>query len=378
MIARVTLKPLYFISGLLLWWLVAGLAAHAAAPGITNQIQLGRVLFQDKNLSLDRTVSCASCHQADHAFADPRPVSIGVGGRHGTRNAPSLLEIRYYTSFFWDGRAESLTQQARNTIFDRAEFGFTQARPVLDRIRDNATYDHAFRKLDGISPSAIRLSDVIHSLVAYERSLTTPDRMDQYLAGKVSALSPPARRGLAIFRGKADCASCHLMSGHAAPLTDNLFHRSGIGLAPIASALATLATQAAHLTPSERYARAATDTAFAALGRYLVTLNPGDIGKFRTPSLRDVAQTAPYMHDGSVATLSHAIDIELYYRGLKLGYPIILTDQEKQDLLSFLDSLSSLPANAAVANPQTEDPAPAATARGLPRSPAMGRGRSEL
>ncbi len=309
-----------------------------------NKVVLGRALFQDRNLSLDRTVSCASCHQVDHAFADSRSVSTGVDGRRGTRHAPSLLKIGEYRSFFWDGRATTLEQQARLTMFSTVECGFSSGAQVVERVEQNSSYVHALLTLDKSTSRRITISDVTDAIVAYERSLDAPrNALDRYLAGDKAALSLSARRGLEVFSGKADCAACHVISGRNAPLTDNQFHSSSVGLAAIARNLAALAAEVAHMNRTERFQKIGSDDQIAALGRYVVTLNPQDIGKFRTPSLRNVALTGPYMHDGSVATLTQAVDLELYYRGITLGHPILLSPTDKRDLLVFLHSLSSLP-----------------------------------
>jgi len=324
--------------------IIAAPISDCYAQVINNDRELGKQLFSDKNLSVDRTVSCASCHQADHAFADSRPVSIGVDGRHGTRNAPSLLEISEYTSFFWDGRAATLEEQAQLTVLSTVECGFSNPAQVVERVTQNASYAHAFQRLYKVSPGNLTVTDITHAIVAYERTLVaSPNALDRYLAGNRSAMPVAALRGLDVFRGKADCAGCHVISERVAPLTDNQFHSSGVGLNTITPTLAKLASETARMTTAERFQKTASDPRIAALGRYIVTLNPQDIGMFRTPSLRNVALTRPYMHDGSVATLAQAVDIELYYRGLALGHPILLTSDEKQDLLTFLQSLSSVP-----------------------------------
>jgi len=324
--------------------MIAAPISDSHAQAINNDRELGRELFSDKNLSVDRTVSCASCHRADHAFADSRPVSIGVDGRHGTRNAPSLLEISEYTSFFWDGRATTLGEQAQLTVLSTVECGFSNPAQVIERVSQNSIYTHAFQRLYKVSPGKLTVTNITHAIVAYERTLhAPPNALNRYLAGTQSAMSLAARRGMDVFRGKADCAGCHMISTRDAPLTDNQFHSSGVGLSAITPTLAKLASETARMTTAERFQKTASDPQIAALGRYIVTLNPQDIGKFRTPSLRNVALTAPYMHDGSVATLAQAVDIELYYRGLALGHPILLTSDEKKDLLAFLQSLSSVP-----------------------------------
>jgi cytochrome c peroxidase len=333
-----------FVASWVVMLTISASITNSYARTINSVQELGQALFLDKNLSVDRTVSCASCHQADHAFSDPRPTSIGVAGQHGTRNALSLLEIGEYASFFWDGRAATLEEQAQLTVLSTVECGFSNSSQAVERVSQNSSYTHAFQRLYKVSPGKLTITDVTHAIVAYERTLTArPNALDLYLTGNKTAMSIAVRRGMDIFRGKGDCASCHVILEHDAPLTDNQFHSSGVGLNTVTPVLARLASETAQMNESERFQKTASDPQIAALGRYIVTLNPQDIGKFRTPSLRNVALTAPYMHDGSVATLAQAVDIELYYRGLALGHPILLTSNEKQDLLAFLQSLSSLP-----------------------------------
>lgn len=317
-------------------------ASVVGAQSYPNEIALGQALFQDKNLSANRSVACASCHQPDHGFADTRTVSLGVRKQPGTRNAPSLLDLGEYHSFFWDGRAATLAQQASVPFLAPNELGFKNLAQVVARVQQNPRYVAAFQALSGRSDKSIEFDDIATALIAYERSLgSSPNGVDRYLGGDQAALSPTAQQGLALFRGPAHCAECHLIIGTSAPLTDNRFHSSGIGLAAVSPELAKLAQQVAALPRAARYVRIESDPRWAALGRYLVTLDPKDIGRFRTPSLRNVALTAPYMHDGSVATLVQAVNVELYYRGLKLGHAIMLSVEERHDLLAFLQSLSS-------------------------------------
>jgi cytochrome c peroxidase len=154
------------------------------------------------------------------------------------------------------------------------------------------------------------------------------------------ALSSSARRGLALFRGKSGCATCHRLDDPSTLLTDHAFHSAGIGLDAHRASLPDIVKRIGALTPTQLGALVSRDPAVAALGRFVVTRNPADIGKFKTPSLRNVALTGPYMHNGSVPTLEAAIDHELYYRGLVEGRVMFLTPDEKTDLLAFLASLT--------------------------------------
>lgn len=350
-------------------WLLLALGALAASVPLrasqrtAREVALGRILFRDKNLSVDRRVSCASCHQPDHAFSDDRPVSIGVYGRRGTRNAPSLRDLGVYSVFFWDGHARMLAAQSRFPFLARNELGFRNTRTVVARVEQRPRLIAAFHQLYGNRP--LRFRDITHALITYERTLgNAPNALDRYLAGDHPALSPAARRGLEIFRGKAHCVSCHVIAARRAPLTDNRFHTAAEGLGAIARDLPQLATEAAHLSKADRFHAVEADPKLAALGRYLVTLNPKDIGKFRTPSLRDVAETAPYMHNGAIPTLRRAVAVELYYRALRLGHPIILSPRDRHDLRVFLRSLS--------ASPRTR-----CGERSLPQLPSPLRGQEE-
>jgi cytochrome c peroxidase len=184
---------------------------------------------------------------------------------------------------------------------------------------------------------------VTAALAAFERTLLVGDSpFDRYLyGGDGKALSATAVRGLELFRGRAQCAKCHLIGEHEALLTDNLYHSVGVGLRWVQPHLAQATTRIVRETPAVLDQLIGADAEVAALGRFVVTKQPRDIGSFRTPSLRNVALTAPYMHDGSTATLEEALELELYYRSVELQKPLILTPAEKADLVAFLRSLTS-------------------------------------
>jgi cytochrome c peroxidase len=156
-----------------------------------------------------------------------------------------------------------------------------------------------------------------------------------------SALNAPAQRGLVLFTGRAQCASCHLVDAREAALTDGRFHSVGVGLGDIAAELPVLVRRVVQADEAGRDRLVTRDPAIAALGRFVVNRDPASIGAFRTPDLRNVALTAPYMHDGSVPTLEEAVEREVYYRGQKNGQVIALTAGERQDLVAFLQALSS-------------------------------------
>jgi len=277
-----------------------------------ERVALGRKLFFDPVMSSDDRVSCASCHRPDHAFSDTLALSLGVHGRPGRRNAPSLLNAVYGTTFTWDGRAPSLESQVLLPIQDPSEMNL----PLDDlekRVRAQPAYTRAFQREFGEDPTS---RTIALALASYLRTLRSGDApVDRFRAGDTLALSRLARFGFSVFTGKANCTRCHV-----GPLfTDGSFHNTGI---------------------------AWQDTAFSDIGRANSTGLTEDKGRFKTPSLRNVAITAPYMHDGSKRSLEDVID---YYDGGarrnpgldSLIRPLRLTGDEKRALLAFLQSLTS-------------------------------------
>lgn len=303
---------------------------------------LGHRLFQDPRLSPNGSLKCTSCHEPAHAFSDGRPLSIGFDQRTGTRNTPSLLDVFPGDPLFWDGRRQHLDVAVLDPLVNRVEMGNRDLSGVVARLKAEPGYRKAFRVAFHEGDRSISAANLGVALAAYVRSLPRPpDAYDRYQAGHTDALSPQAQAGLRLFTGKAECARCHELANGR--FTDGRFHQSGVGLGPAQGHVATLTMEA-----MQRDLRGAAlgsviggDPQVAALGRFLVTHRASDVGAFRTPSLRDVALTAPYMHDGSIATLPAAIDEELYYRGLATGRPIALTADERAELLAFLRSLTS-------------------------------------
>lgn len=239
-------------------------------PASAAKVALGRRLFEDPQLSRSGQIACASCHERDLAFADGRRVSFGHDRQPGRRNAPSVVMSGYAQPLFWDGRAATLEDQALLPIADPKEMAFT-ADEAAARLRADAGYRQQFEAVFGDTP--IDRRQLAQAIAAFERSLAPPPgRFDRFLAGRRDLLDDEQLRGLHLFRTKARCMNCH--NGPA--LTDNGFHNLGL-----------------HL-----HGRARQD-----LGRYEVTADPADSGRFRTPSLRGVARTAPYMHNGSMRSL---------------------------------------------------------------------------
>jgi cytochrome c peroxidase len=290
-----------------------GLDEHVTVPEdnvmTPAKVELGERLFFDPLLSADRRVSCGTCHDPARAFTNGERIAIGVWGRRGTRNAPTILNRAYGTSFFWDGRSATLEEQVLGPIQDRTEMGLSLS-ALTDRLRSTAGYRESFARVLGEPPSAVGVARALASYVRAQRAGGAP--FDRYRAGDTDALSETAIRGLRLFRGRANCSACH--SGPN--FSDEEFHNTGVSWGS------------------------------ADLGRYRVTRRAQDRGAFKTPTLRQLRFTAPYMHDGSFQMLEAVVDFynaggkSNPYRDLELRR-LELTAMEKGDLIAFLQSLST-------------------------------------
>ncbi len=294
-----------------------GLPDQAPAPDdnrlTPERVLLGRKLFFDAILSADGTVSCASCHDPSHGFASAEPRSVGIYGRRGKRNAPSLLNRANGTSFFWDGRAETLEKQALEPIANPLELGGSLD-DAIGRIAANAEYRAAFT---AAYPDGVTSRNVGRALAAFERVLLSGgSRVDRFQAGDAGALTANERKGLWLFESLAQCWRCH----RGANYSDEGFHNTGVA--------------AAQEEPDP--------------GRFAVSHDEADRGRFKTPSLRDLSHTAPYMHDGSLATLRDVV--EYYNRGATVNphldraiKPLGLSPEEIDHLVAFLQALDGEP-----------------------------------
>ncbi|HEY8946140.1 MAG TPA: cytochrome c peroxidase [Polyangiaceae bacterium] len=270
--------------------------------------QLGKRLFFERRLSRSGEIACASCHDQRHAFADPRQFSIGVDGRSGSRNAQSLTNLAWGVSFFWDGRARSLEEQAGMPIEDPLEMDLSLT-TATERLRNDGRYVREFQSAYDSEPSEDTLRKALASFVRTLVSGSTP--YDEYLRGDSSALDDAALRGEALFFGKAGCFHCHPPGA----LTNEGFFNNG------------------------------TYVEGGDVGRQKITGRTGDLARFKVPGLRNVAVTAPYMHDGSLDTLEDVVDH--YDRGGR-GHsstdqqiePLGLSDDEKQELVAFMRALT--------------------------------------
>jgi cytochrome c peroxidase len=274
-----------------------GLDAFIPAPESNPMSQemaaLGRKLFFDPSLSRDRTISCATCHDPQRAFTDPHPVALGIANRRGPRRTPTIVNRAYGKTFFWDGRAASLEQQV--------------LLPIQNRDEMDMTIPEVLARFPNLTATTLQ-----NALATYVRTVLAGNSpYDRYLAGDKSALTPDQLAGLRLFRGKANCASCHVGPN----LTDERFHNTGAGLKPDA-------------------------------GRSVVTQRPEDEGAFKTPTLRQLDARAPYMHDGSLKTIEEVIDFYNEPKDRPNLDPeiraLMLTPAEKRVLSAFLRSLSGV------------------------------------
>lgn len=315
-------------------------------PVTRAKVELGQKLYFDPRLSVDDTVSCATCHDPRKGFADGRTVSVGVGGKTGMRSAPTVLNAAYFEQQFWDGRAETLEDQAKQPLINSVEMAMPSHEAVEEKLRKIPEYPPLFKKAFG-TPE-ITIDRAVQAIASFERtliSLSAP--IDRFLAGDEDAISESAKRGWELFNGKARCNNCH---GHVDVLptfTDNKYHN--IGVAAEKQDFVELAREALKVVRTgdqKQIDELALQTRFSELGRFLVTKEQKDVGAFKSSGLRSVELTAPYMHDGSEATLEDVI--EFYDKGgvdnpfLDGGIrPLHLTEQEKADLVELMKTFTS-------------------------------------
>lgn len=275
-------------------------------PSTPEKIALGKQLYWDKRLSKDSTISCASCHDPKKGWSNGDQFATGVGLKKGGRNSPTVLNSAYNRFQFWDGREPSLEAQAVGPIQNPIEMSMTEE-VVVERLNKIAGYKAQFQEVFGTD---VTLKNIGKAIAAYERTVLAGDSpYDRYKAGDEKALSEAALRGRRVFFNKALCSACH--SGPN--FTDNGFHNVGVGM----------------------------DKKDYDVGRFAVQKLGGNRGAFKTPTLRDIARSAPYMHDGSMKTLEEVVEhynkggIDNPYLSEDI-FPLKLTDQEKKDLVTFL------------------------------------------
>ncbi|KQP12672.1 cytochrome-c peroxidase [Pseudorhodoferax sp. Leaf267] len=318
----------------------ADIPRHAAA------IALGRQLFFDRRLSANGSMSCAMCHVPELGFASTASQrGVGLAGASLQRNAPSLLNVAWRPLLFWDGRATSLVTQAWSPLLHVDEMGNASVADVLARIRSLPDYRGRFEQALGGRPSE---RTVGQALAAFQATLVAGDsRFDRWRYAGQPTLTPQEQAGYRLFIGAARCVQCHSIGETSALLADGKFHVTGAGQRPLARRLTRVA-----LAPGVHTELRDADLASFAPppepdpGRFAVTHDPADRHAFRTPSLRDVARTAPYMHDGSLASLEDVV--AFYDQGAgaidgarPLLAPLALSDPDKAALAAFLRTLDS-------------------------------------
>ena len=280
----------------------------------TAKIELGKQLYFDGRLSKNTAISCAFCHNPGTGFADPRQTSIGVGGGVGGRQSPTVYNTGLNHVQFWDGRARSLEEQAIGPIHNPVEMAETHEH-VVAKLGKIKGYQQQFRAVFGTD---VNLQGIAEAIAAYERTvLSTNSAFDKYVLGAQKAMDEAAVRGLALFKGKARCILCH----NGPNFTDNQFHNLGVP----------------QVGPMKED-----------LGRFAVSRAEKDRGAFKTPTLRSITETAPYMHDGAFKTLEEVVEFMDQGGGSNpnlspLVKPLNLTAEEKSDLVAFLKALAGEP-----------------------------------
>lgn len=281
-------------------------------PLTKEKVELGKLLFFDKRLSKNNTIACASCHMPTLAFTDGQAVSTGIHRLQGGRSAPTAINRIFSQGQFWDGRAPTLEAQSVGPFVSPVEHGFANHDELVAKVKSFAGYQPLFQQAFGGEATTPLIGQAIAS---FQRTLLSGNSAyDKFgTGGDRSTLSKSAQRGLTLFLTKALCIRCH--SG--ANFTDEKFHNLGIDW----------------------------DGDHIDLGRYTVTKDPKDIGAFKTPTLREIAHTAPYMHDGRLATLKQVV--EFYNKGGiknphldKTVVPLKLTEEEQEDIVVFLHALN--------------------------------------
>lgn len=290
-----------------------GLVIPEDNPLTKEKVALGKLLFFDRRLSANNTIACASCHVPALAFTDGQPVSTGIHRQQGGRSAPTAINRVFGSLQFWDGRAATLEAQSIGPFINPVEHGFASHDELVAKVKTIAGYQPLFERAFG--PGPVTLDAIGKAIASFQRTLLSGNSdYDRFTLGNdEQALSANAQNGLRVFVSKGQCLRCHSGSN----FTDERFHNLGVGW----------------------------DQDHIDVGRYAVTNDPKDLGAFKTPSLREIARTAPYMHDGRFATLRQVIDF--YNQGgisnpqLDPGIkPLNLTEQEMEDLVEFLRSLN--------------------------------------
>lgn len=326
-------------------------------PQSPEKIALGDKLFHDTRFSSDGKVSCSTCHDSTKAFTDsPLSVSVGIDKLTGTRNAPTVVNAAYMESQFWDGREPNLEQQSAGPFVNPVEMGLHSHQPIVDLVNKDSEYQSLFAKAFDLKAGSITIEHVKQALASFERTVISGNSpFDRYyFGGEKDAMNEAQVRGLQVFLQDGRCVSCHTIAQTHALFSDSQFHNLGVGFGRINK-------DAPELSSAYRQAKdkgmdvdveVLTNKNTSELGRFVVSTQWRDMGAFKTPTLRNVAKTAPYMHDGSLTTLKDVVNF--YNNGGRVNpddpvydfqsggiRPLNLNEQQIADLVAFLEALTS-------------------------------------
>ena len=332
------------------------LPVPADNPQSAEKVKLGEKLFNDQRFSITGKVSCATCHAADKAFTDNLPVSEGINGLKGTRSAPTVINAAYNRTQFWDGREPTLEAQSKQPFLNPVEMALPDHAFIINIIARDADYPGMFQKVFGVPARGINIDHVAMAIAAFERSKVSGDSaFDRYyFGGDGKALNAAQKRGLSVYLNEGRCVSCHVIEQTNALFTDHLFHNIGVGFNSVKDRIKMIATEFIKSKSQGANVDFAvlSSSNVSQLGRFAITEALTDMGGFKTPTLRNIDKTAPYMHDGSLATLEDVVTF--YNNGGRLEEsdplddfldggirPLNLTEQQQKDLVEFLKALTS-------------------------------------
>jgi len=330
------------------------LPVPANNPITPEKVKLGDKLFHDKRFSNTGEVSCATCHDREKGFADGLPVSEGINKLKGTRNAPTVINAAYLHTQFWDGREPTLEAQSAGPFINPVEMALPNHEPILKIVRTDPEYVDLFKKAFAKTGNQITMKEVEQAIASFERTLIAGNSpFDRYFyGGDKNAMSPAAIRGLDVFINQGRCVSCHVIEQTQALFTDNRFHMIGASAQQMPKDLDELAAAVEDVKKKGTDIAVLSNEKTSSLGRFAVTRDLTDIGAFKTSTLRNIALTAPYLHDGSLKTLEEVVQFynnggrvketdpvpELLSGGIR---PLNLSKEQQADLVEFLKALTS-------------------------------------
>ncbi|PKL38607.1 MAG: cytochrome-c peroxidase [Spirochaetae bacterium HGW-Spirochaetae-1] len=352
-------KPKFLLSEFLEKDLILGLPQLELPkdnPITKEKVLLGEKLFTDSRFSSTGKVSCSTCHLQERGFTDsPLKTSEGIDKKTGTRNAPTIINAAYNLTQFWDGRSPDLEDQALHPFVNPVEMGLKDHNPILKIVRSDPEYIKAFKNVFDIPPEKITITHVVKSIAAFERVIISSNsRFDRWYFKGEDVLTSQEKKGFDIFVNKGRCLSCHVVEYTTALFTDGKFHNVGVGINNVSEEdIARLSKEFLNADYNKETVdqKVLADLKTSELGRFAVTRNLSELGAFKTPTLRDIALTSPYMHDGSLKTLEEVVDH--YNRGgassdnekinpyLSGGIrPLNLSADEKRSLVAFLKTMT--------------------------------------